>query len=112
MKKEYSEYRERFLCFLATCLYLDPDLDLQIALKLRPYGVLNGIDNSSLDVYFKNFKVLRLHAKLHEACGFVYEYSGKVPGHSFVLPCPVPNEYVGHVTGNAFCLCLKNFKSV
>ena len=56
VKKEYSQYGEKFLYFLATCLYLDPDLDLEIALKLRPYGGLIGIDNSSLDVYFKNFK--------------------------------------------------------
>ena len=55
VKKEYSQYGERFLYFLATCLYLDPDLDLEIALKLRPYGGLIWIDNSSLDVYFKNF---------------------------------------------------------
>ena len=55
VKKEYSQCGERFLYFLATCLYLDPDIDLEIALKLRPYGGLIGIDNSSLDVYFKNF---------------------------------------------------------
>ena len=85
VKKEYSQYGERFLYFLATCLYLDPDLDLEIALKLRPYGGLIGIDNSSLDVYLKNFKILRLHAILHDACGFV--------------------------TGIAFCFYLKTFKN-
>ena len=111
VKKEYSQYGERFLYFLATCLYLDPDLDLEIALKLRPYGGLIGIDNSSLDVYFKNFKILRLHAILHDACGFVYEYSEKGPGYSYVLPCPVTNEYVGHLTGIAFCFYLKTFKN-
>ena len=60
-------------------MYLDPDLDLEIALKLRPYGGLIGINNSSLDVYFKIFKVLRLQAILHDACGFVHEYSEKGP---------------------------------
>ena len=35
VKKEYSEYGERFFYFLATCLYLHPDLDLEFALKLR-----------------------------------------------------------------------------
>ena len=38
-----------FYIFLATCLYLNPDIDLDIALKLRPYGGLIGIDNSSLE---------------------------------------------------------------
>ena len=39
VKKEYSGYSERYLYFLATCFYLDPDLDLHIALKLRPMVV-------------------------------------------------------------------------
>ena len=54
VKKEYSGYSERYLYFLATCFYLDPDLDLDIALNLRPYGGLIGIDNSTLDKYFKS----------------------------------------------------------
>ena len=111
VKKEYSEYGERFLYSLATCLYLDPDIDLDIALKLRPYDGLIGIDNSSLDKYFKSYKILRLHAILHDASGFVFEYSEKGPGYSYVLPCPVTNEYLGHVTGLAFCLYVKTFKN-
>ena len=110
MKKEYSQYGEKFLYILATCLYLDPYIDLKIALKLKPYCGLIGIDNSSVDVYFKNFKVLLLHAILHDAFAcctsrvFVYENSEKGPSYSYVLPCSVKNKYVGHVTGNAFCL--------
>ena len=111
IEKEYSQYGERFLYFLATCLHLDPEIDLDIALKLRPYGGLIGIDNSALDKYFKSFKILRLHAILHDASGFVYEYSEKGPGYSYVLPCSVTNEYLGHVTGIAFCLYVKSFKN-
>ena len=107
IEKEYSQNGERFLYFLATCLHLDPEIDLDIALKLRPYGGLIGIDNSALDKYFKSFKILRLH----DASGFVYEYSEKCPGYSYVLPCPVTNEYLGHVTGIAFCLYVKSFKN-
>ena len=73
LKKDYFQYGERFLYFLATCQYLDPDLDLDIAMKMRPYGGLIGIDNSSLDKYFKSYKILRLHAILHDASGFVFE---------------------------------------
>ena len=111
IEKEYSQYGERFLYFLATCLHLDPEIDLDIALKLRPYGGLIGIDNSALDKYFKSFKILRLHAILHDASGFVYEYSEKGPGYSYVLPCSVTNEYLGYVTGIAFCLYVKSFKN-
>ena len=111
VKRDYSQYGERFLDFLATCQYLDPDLDLDIAMKMRPYGGLTGIDNSSLDKYFKSYKILRLHAILHDASDFVFEYSEKEPGYSYVLPCPVTNEYLGHVKGLAFCLYVKTFKS-
>ena len=48
IKFDYQEYSERFVYFLAACLYLDPDINLEIVLKLRPYGDLIGIDNSSL----------------------------------------------------------------
>ena len=89
---------------------MDPNIDLNIALKLRPYGGIIGIDNSSLDKYFKFFKILRLHAILHEPSGFVREFSEKGPGYSYVLRCPVKNEYLGHVTGLAFRLYVKTFK--
>ena len=88
IKTDYAEHNERFLYFMATCLQLDPDVNFDIALKLRPYGGIIGIDNSSLDTYLKSSKVLRLHAIFHDASGFIAEYSQKGPGYSYVLPCP------------------------
>ena len=109
-KTDYREHNERLLYFLATRLHLEPHVNLKIALKLRPYGGIIGIDNSSLDTYLKSFKVLRLHAILHDASGFVAEYGQKGPGYSFVLPGPITNAYVGHLTGLFFCLFLKTYK--
>ena len=60
IKNNYPKYGERFLYFLAACQYLDPDIDLEATWKPRPYGDLIGIDNSSLDSYFKSCKILRL----------------------------------------------------
>ena len=80
-------------------------------MKMRPYGGLIRIDNIFLDKYFKSYKILRLRAILHDALGFVFEYSEKEPGYSYVLPCPETNDYLGHVTGLAFCLYVKTFKS-
>ena len=68
-----------------------------------------GIDNSILDKYFI-YKILRLHAILHDASGFVFEHSEKGASYFYVLPCPVKNEYLDHVTGIAFCLYVKTFK--
>ena len=104
IKTDYPEHNERFLYFLATRLHLDPDVNLEIALKQRPYGGIIGIDNSS------SFKVLCLHAILHDASGFIAEYSQKGTGYSYVLPCPITNTYVGHLTGLFFCMFVKTFK--
>ena len=99
IKVDCPEYSARFSYFLATSLYLDPDVNLEIALKLRPYGGLRSIDNSSLDTQFKSYKFLQLHAKLLDASGFIAEQSTKGPGYSYVLPCPITNAYIGHLTG-------------
>ena len=38
LKEDYLDFGKRFKYFLATCLQLDPNIDLDIALKLRPYA--------------------------------------------------------------------------
>ena len=71
----YPNNSVRLNCFLATSAYFSEieGFDFDIALKLRPYGGIIGIDNSSVDKYLKISKVLRLHAILHNAGGFIYE---------------------------------------
>ena len=110
VKEVYPEHSERYLYFLATCLHLDPNIDNNIALKLRPYWGIIGIHNSSLDKYFKSFKVLRLHAILHDAAGCVHAFSEKGPGYSYLLPCPVTNEYLGHVNRPCILSLRENFQ--
>lgn len=97
-------FSKRRSYFLAACLYFDPNIDLEIALKLRPYGGVIGIDNSRLDNYLKGSKVLRLHAILHDAAGFVLEHSGEGPGYVYAVSCPISSPFVGHTTGIGFCL--------
>ena len=60
---------------LAACLYLDSAVNLETALKLGPYSGLFGIEKSSLDTYLKWYKVLRLHAILHDVSGSIAEQS-------------------------------------
>ena len=55
-------------------------------------------------------KILRLHAILRDAASSVFEFSEKRTGCSYLLPCSVTNEYIGHVTGLAFCFYKKTFK--
>ena len=93
-----SEYFSEFDCF-----------DHDIALKLRPHGGLIGISNSSLDKYLKVSKILRLHAILHDAGGFIYEIYNQGPGYSCMLPWKSSNCFSGHLSGILFSLYIKIF---
>ena len=79
-KKRLSAIRQKSFVFLAICMYLDPDLDIEIALKLRLYCGLIGIDISSLAANFTILEVMRLHAIPQGASGFVDEYTEQGPG--------------------------------
>ena len=97
--------------FLATSEYFSETggFDFDIALKLRSYGVIIGIDNSSVDKYLKISSVLRLHAILQDAGGFLYEIYNQGPGYSYMLPWKSSNCFSGHLSGILFCLFLKIF---
>ena len=88
IKKEYPLYNERFQYFLAACHHIHPDFDLDLAIKFQPYGGLIGIDNSRLDRYLNHNKILRLHAILHDATGFIYELTRRGPGQQPRTGCP------------------------
>ena len=75
-------HRLKVCIFLATCLYLDPDVNLETALKLRLYGGLISIDNSSLDIFLKFYNFLRLHAIPQGASGFIAEQNKNAPDYS------------------------------
>lgn len=110
---ELKAVENRKLYFLAACLLFDPDIDVLVALKLRPYGGLIGMDNSKLDSFLKFSKVFRLHAVLHDAAGFVKDFHDKGPGYTYILPNnPIINNcLVGHISGLLFCFYLKFFYS-
>ena len=87
-KKTYPEIANRRNFFLAACslffISTTNDINYNVAIKLRPYGDLIGIDNSSLDKYLNDSKILRTHAILHDAAGFVREVFNTVPTYCYV----------------------------
>ena len=109
---EFKNKTKRHLYFVAACSLFDSDLELPVALKLRPHGGLIGIDDSKLDPFLKHSKVLRLHAVLHDAAGFIKDYSNKGPGYVYAISsCGINSCFLGHLSGILFCLYLKWFKS-
>ena len=108
----FTHISYRRLYFVADCSLLDPEIDGEIALKCRPYGGFIGIDNSRLDPLFKRSKVLRLHAALHDAAGFIKDCRNKGPGYVYAFQySPVNNCLFGHLTGILFILSVKIFHS-
>lgn len=104
-------FSKRRSYFLATCQYFDPNISLEVALKLRPYGGLIGIENSRLDGYLNGSKVLRLHAIIYDAAAFVWEFSKTGPSYVYAVSCPISSPFVGHLTGISFCVYHKLFRS-
>ena len=107
----YPEKSVRLIYFLAASEYFSEldCFDHDIALKLRPYGGLIGIDNSSLDKYLKVSKILRLYAILNDAGGFIYDIYNEGPGYSYIFPWKSSNCFSGHLSGILFCLYIKIF---
>ena len=87
LKKTYPENTNRRTYFLAACSLFffstTNDINYDVAIKLRPYGGLIGIDNSSLDKFLKD---PRMHAILHDAAGFVRQVYNIGPTYCYVLP--------------------------
>ena len=107
-----SHISHRQFYFVAACALLDPEIDGEIAFKFRPYDGLIGVDNSRLDPFLKYSKVLRLHAAVHDAAGFVKDCSNKGPGYVYAFSYPpVNNCLFGHLTGILFVLSVKVFHS-
>ena len=73
VSSKYPNNSVKLKCFLATGEYFSENerFDFEIALKLRPYCDIIGVDNSSENKYLKISKVLSLHAILHVAGGFL-----------------------------------------
>ena len=111
LKQTHPDNSNRRNYFLAACFlffFASPDnLNYDILIKLRPYGGLIGIDNSSLDKYLKNSKILRLHAILHDAAGFIHEFCQQGPPYCYMFPWNCNNSLLGLLSGIAFCLFIK-----
>ena len=110
--QNFSHISHRQLYFVAACVLLDPEIDGEIALKFRPYGGSMGVDNSRLDPLLKYSKVLRLHAALNDAAGFVKDCRNKGTAYVYAFRYSTINNCLfRHLTGILFVLSVKIFHS-
>ena len=73
------------------------------------FGGTIGYGDSYLEFLFRHFKVLRLHAILHDAAGAVRAHSCRGPGYCYMIGRGPDSCLFGHVTGLLFCLYVKIF---
>ena len=111
VKTSYPENSDRRNCFLATCSlffsspFTENGINYDVAIKPRSYGGLIGIDNSSLDKYLNDFKVLRLHAILHcNAAGFAHEVYNTGSTYCYMLHWKDKIRLILHLSGIKLCL--------
>ena len=73
------------------------------------FGGSIGYGNTYLELLFRHFKIIGLHAILHDAAGAVRAHSGKGPGYCYKIGRGPNSCLLGHVTGLLFCLYVKIF---
>lgn len=108
-----NSFRKNY--FLAVCHTLDSSRDLETIDKLCPYGGIIGIGDSVMAENLLNWsKVFRMHAIFHDGCGFMKSQFNVGPGYCYQLPQPIRINscFLGHITGLAYCLYIKLFRSV
>ena len=71
--------------FLSARFCWDSGLSLRAMDQKFEFGGLIGYGNSCLDSVFRDSKVFRLHAILHDAAGAVRSQSGKGPGYCYMI---------------------------
>lgn len=96
--------------FLAVCWCINNNADLMEIDTVATYGGNIGAGDSYLEPLLNSIKIIRLHAVIHDACGFMKTMYDIGPGYCYLSPIRCPNScYLGHISGILFCVSLKLF---
>ena len=96
--------------FLAACFHIDNTVDYEFINTHCPHGGIIGIDNSRLEILLGNYKLFRLHAILHDACGYMKAHNNIGPGYIYAVSCSLNSCFLGHISGIVFGTYLKFVK--
>ena len=76
-----TQFSVRINLYLSACFSRDARLSLRELDQILVFGGTIAYGDSYLEFVFRQFKVIRTHAKLHDAAGVVPAHGGKGPGH-------------------------------
>ena len=99
VSKHFPQNAKTKNAFLAVCMFIDPNSDLQVINTLAPHGGLIGPGNSRLHEYLKHLKKLRVHAAFHDAYGLMKEEYGLGPGYRYMVSNFPSHFLLEHLTG-------------
>ena len=109
LKLSFEDNSVRRNLFLSACSCWESRLSLREMDQKYKLGGTIGYGNSYLELLFHHFKIIRLHAILHDAAGAVRAHTGKGPGYGYLIGRGPNSCLLGHVTGLFFCLYVKIF---
>ena len=93
--------------FLSACFCWGSILSSREVYQKIKFGGSIGYGDSYFEFLSHHFKVLRLHAILHDADGTVRAHSGKGLGNCYMIGRGRNSCLLGHMTGILFCLYVK-----
>lgn len=109
---EHYDDSKRKNFFFAACRMWNKNINLREADMDCLYGGTIGINDSILDKFLNKSKILRLHAILHDAGGYIRRKYGLGPGYCYALKnISINSCFLGHVSGISYCIYLKIFDS-
>ena len=100
------ECKSARISFFCACLCWDSRLSLPEMNQNYNFVGIFRYSDSYLECLFRHFKVIRLHAILHEAAGVVGAHKGKDFGYCYMIGRGPNSCLPGHVTGLLLCLSL------
>ena len=103
MSFKHISVRKNLFLFRSVCFCWDFSFSLREMNQKYKFDGTIGFGNSYLELLYRHFKVLRLHATLHNAAGAVRAHSGKGPGYCYMIGRGPNSCLLGHVTGLLFC---------
>ena len=107
MSIENNSFRKNLL--LSACFCWDSRLSSREMDQKLKFGGSIGYGNSNSEFLYRHFKLFRLHARLHDAVGSVWPYSGEGSGNCYMIGRGPTTYLFGHLTGLLFCLYVRIF---
>ena len=108
-KVSFKHNSARKNLFLSACFCWDSRLSLRELDQKYKLGGTIGYGNPYLELIFRHFKTLRLHAKLDDAAGAVWAHSGNGSSYCYMIGRGPDSCLLSHVTGLLFCLYVNLF---